>query len=119
MGQARGTVTQEELEKYGGANIMLMNTSGVQSGVAGGDITWGIYWTSNGITNSGTWCIDILRYYGANIPETDDENAIATAAATFLDGLNSDHEKGYLVHGALGGLTGVGYPYNLNCLFER
>ena len=53
MGQARGTITQEELEKYGGANIMLMNGgSELNSGSASGSISinFNLYWTDYGFT---------------------------------------------------------------------
>ena len=42
MGEARGTITQEELEKYGRANIILMNTGDalVSGGTTGGAGIW-------------------------------------------------------------------------------
>ena len=52
MGEARGTITQEELEKYGEANIMLLsNTRDLSSGgiVSGsGTYSWTFRWTSVG-----------------------------------------------------------------------
>lgn len=58
MGQARGTITQEELEKYGGANIMLMNTgdevgSSGGSTVGTGEYEWVLRWTDEGFSGIG------------------------------------------------------------------
>ena len=57
MGYAGGTISQEELEKYSGAGIMLMNTrDGLQSGSAGdsGYYQWSLNWNTDGFTGV-TW----------------------------------------------------------------
>lgn len=116
MGQARGTITQEELEKYGGANIMLMNTGdGMQSsagGVAGGEVTWGIRWNNEGITGAG-WYIDILNRAGAGLAPDD-----ITGAESFLDNLNNagESERGYWIWDRL--MDVLGWQAAGSCLFK-
>lgn len=56
MGQARGTISKEDLEKYGGANVILLDgTNDVfsSSGSAGGVLNWGVNWDSGGFSGSG------------------------------------------------------------------
>lgn len=61
MGQARGTITQEELEKYSGVSIMLMNdtsadgiqSGGTASGSASTTYTYTISWDDNGLIGNG------------------------------------------------------------------
>ena len=56
MPQARGFVTEDELQIYGGANVMLLDdvngqtTSGTQTASGGGNYEWSISWDSRGFT---------------------------------------------------------------------
>ena len=72
MGEARGTITQEELEKYGEANIMLLsNTRDLSSGgiVSGsGTYSWTFRWTSVGFTGV-EWTQSAAYYYGNLVAE--------------------------------------------------
>lgn len=64
MGQASGIITKDDLQKYGGANIMLLDgTNEVtdSSGSASGSIGWALRWDSQGFTGSGHW--DFLSGY--------------------------------------------------------
>ncbi len=62
MGQARGIISKEELEAYGGADIMLLDGSsdstgsGTGSASGGGTYSWEITWGQNGFTNR-TWAV--------------------------------------------------------------
>lgn len=79
MGYASGTITQEELERYGGANIMLMNTrenigSGEYNTGGSGEYRWSLTWTDDGFTTTNSWGgvvwdnSDILKDYSMLLP---------------------------------------------------
>ena len=64
MGEISGVITKEQLEAYGGANIMLMDAGNerTQSGGGGeisgsGTVTYYLAWTSDGFTGLG-WVVN-------------------------------------------------------------
>ena len=110
MGQASGIISQEELEKYGGANIMLMNArDGMQSGTSGivqSGTEWTITWTDDGYSGLG-WEVDGWPTLNAtNAKETIDSWA-TTNPATPLGFMN-----------AIGGIYGYN-AYTNNCIQSR
>lgn len=89
MGQARGIITREELEAYGGADIMLLDGASGSTGSggsAGGTVEWSIQWNSKGFTGKG-W--DYAEQYKdfETLYKTEGSGALEAYFATSLGGV--------------------------------
>lgn len=125
MGQARGTITQEELEKYGGAGIMLMNAGdGLESGQlqASGDVNWTLYWNGTGISGI-AWNQATVSAINGCLTRVDPTsqwyNHVFTlndteALENFLQSLNDpiNHVVGYAISDRLLDDYSTGIPYS-------
>ena len=97
MGYASGTISEDELKAYSGANIMLMSdTNGevASEGSAGGEatFTWSVSWNSDGFTGLGwdAWGTNYEEeYLGGTL-----ENFLNTCANGFYvaNSLVSNHQ---------------------------
>ena len=106
MPELRGTISEKELEAYGGINIMLLdnqrNTPG--SGVTlqgSGDYTWSISYDENGFSGSGSWYVmpglDLGIKFNDYFPDIDiyiRDNAVQTAQRVFNNNYTAADEYG-------------------------
>mgnify|MGYP005782732099 CR=1 FL=1 len=86
MGEARGTITQEELEKYGRANIILMNTGDalVSGGTTGGAgiWRWSLTWNNEGFIGQG-WVFDQVDHEQSIIDGTFNKDLFGPSLASY------------------------------------
>ena len=88
MGEARGTVSTQQLQNYAGADIMLMddnNESVVSGSVASGTFEWTVRWDSAGFTGTEWSTFGVPGYSGSyfeNLYQTDGDDGIRSFLTT-------------------------------------